>query len=58
VQDLQREAENRRLVAGARRSWTTADLRSLFSRIGAALSRRSRIQPQAAESAERWQEIA
>jgi hypothetical protein len=40
LQDFQREAENRRLLAGARRPAVTQTVRRLFARTARRLSRR------------------
>jgi hypothetical protein len=59
LQDVQREAENRRLLAGAGASSTLAALRWLFSRMRAALQPgESRVEPTSAASAECRQEVA
>jgi hypothetical protein len=59
LQDMQREAENRRLLAGTRRSATMAALRRLFSRARLAVRpRENRVEPEAAASLECSQEVA
>jgi hypothetical protein len=59
LQDVQREAENRRLRAGSVSSSTMADLWRLFTRKWAAVRPgKSPLEPVAAASAERRQEVA
>jgi hypothetical protein len=59
LQDMQREAENGRLIAGTRRSATMAVLRSLVSRLRLAIRPREiRVDPDASASGEGRQEVA
>ena len=58
LQDLQRESQNRRLIASARSAPTKSALRRLFDRSAAVRPREARVEAPADAPGERRPEIA